>query len=264
MLKKCCVLIVVLVSVLGWQACEYEVLPGPVDCEENPVQIVLVSTTDSNCELMDGRVEVAASGGSGTYRYVLADGEPVESPVFEGLGASVYQVTAIDANNCSATIETTLKNSNGMNINFETTNSGGCSGSQGTLTVTAFDGTEPYQYRLNDGTYSSSHSFDGLSRGVYNLTVSDASGCQVTQPVRITSGISFAQSIKPIIENSCAINDCHNGSQFPDFRVFKNIHDNAARIKALTADRTMPQDGTLTQAEINMIACWVDDGALDN
>ena len=255
---------VVLINGLTWQACEYEVVPGPVDCNENPVALALVAVHDSNCALMDGSIEVVASGGTGNYHYVIAEGEVQESAVFEGLGAGVYEISVVDGNSCSATLETTVKNTNGMNVSFASTEAGGCSGSQGTVTVSAVDGAEPYLYRLGDGSFSANHSFTGLSRGVYNVTVSDASGCEVTQTIRIRSGISFSASIEPIIENNCAINDCHNGSQFPDFRVFKNIHDNAANIKALTADRTMPQDGTLTQAQINMIACWVDDGAPDN
>lgn len=264
MLKKFCVVTLLLINGATWQACEYEVVPGPVDCDENPVTLALVSVHDSNCALVDGTIEVEASGGTGTFHYAIGDGEVQESPVFEGLGAGVYQISAVDGNACSASLEATVKNSNGMNISFTTTEAGGCSGSQGTVSVSAVDGTEPYQYRLGDGNFSGDHTFSGLSRGVYNLTVSDASGCEVSQTVRIKSGISFSASIAPIIENNCAINDCHNGSQFPDFRVFKNIHDNAGNIKALTADRTMPQEGTLTQAQINMIACWVDDGAPDN
>ncbi len=256
--------IVILLSTSIWQACEYEVVPGPVDCSENPVLIELVSVTGSNCGAMDGTVEVVATGGSGNYRYVAGDGEPQASPILAGLAAGVYDITALDENNCSATLEASVQNLNGVNITFTATDAGGCSGSNGTISVSAFDGSEPYQYRLGEGTYSSSHTFSGLARGVYNLTVSDASGCEVTQAVRVRSGISFAQSIKPIVEKSCAINDCHNGSQYPDFRVFKNIHDNAKNIKELTGDGTMPQEGTLTQTEINMIACWVDDGALDN
>lgn len=263
-MRKRFILSVVLMNIFTWQACEYEVLPGPVDCEENPVTVALVSVTDSNCALVDGRVEVTASGGSGNYTFMIGDSDPQELPVFEGIGAGIYEITVLDKNTCSASIEVTVKNSNGMNVSFATTPAGGCDGANGTLTVTAFDGTEPYQYRIGDGSFSPNNNFTGLPRGVYNFTVSDASGCQVTQAVRIRSGISFATSIAPIIENSCAINDCHNGNQFPDFRVFKNIHDNAGQIKALTADGTMPQDGTITQAEINMIACWVDDGALDN
>lgn len=256
--------VVVLLSASTWLSCEYEVVPGPVDCSENPVIIELVSVTGSNCGAMDGSIEVVANGGSGKYRYVAGDGEPQESPVLTGLAAGHYEIIALDENNCSATLETSVQNINGVNISFTATDAGGCSGSNGTISVNAFDGTEPYQYRLGEGSYGSSHTFSGLARGTYNLVVSDASGCEVTQTVRVRSGISFAQSIAPIIERSCAINDCHNGSQFPDFRVFKNIHDSARDIKELTADGTMPQEGTLTQTEINMIACWVDDGALNN
>ena len=256
--------VIVFVIGLTWQSCEYEVIPGAVDCSENPVTIDLVSSTEANCALNDGSVEVVAAGGGGNYRFVLDDGEPQTSAVFGEVAAGVYQITALDQNNCSATMEVTVRNQNGMNINFVATEAGGCSGSNGTLTVNAFDGTGPYQYKLGDGSYSPNHTFTGLSRGEYDLTVTDATGCEVTQPVMIRSGISFAESIAPIIQRSCAINDCHNGSQFPDFRVFKNIHDNAGQIKALTGDRTMPQEGSLTQAEINMIACWVDDGAPAN
>jgi hypothetical protein len=256
--------VLVMLTGVSWQACEYEVVPGPVDCNEDPVTIELVSSTDSDCSLMDGAIEVMASGGSGEYLYRLGDGESQESPRFEGVGAGVYEVTAIDQNLCSATLKVTIHNAEGLNIAFTTTEAGGCSGADGTLVVTAFDGVEPYQYRLDDGAYSSNHEFTGLRRGVYNLTVSDATGCEVTQPVRIRSGVKFSESIAPIIANSCAINDCHNGSQFPDFRVFKNIKDNAHNIKELTRDGTMPQDGTLTQNEINLITCWVDDGAPEN
>ena len=262
MLKKCFVF-VLLLNVIAWQACEYEVVPADVNCEENPVAIAPVSADDSQCALKDGRVEVAATGGSGTYQYRLGEGVPQESPVFENLGAGLYEVTAMDENNCSATMEVTVLNSNGMNISFTTTDSG-CGASQGTITVDAFDGAEPYQFKLEGGSFSGNPTFSGLAQGEYDLTVSDAIGCEVTQTVKIRSGTSFDTSISSIMENSCAINDCHNGSQFPDFRVFKNIHDNAAQIKALTGDRSMPQDGTLTQTEIDMIACWVDDGALDN
>lgn len=255
---------VLLLNAIGWQSCEYEVVPAVVDCDEDPVTLTLVSAHNSNCALPDGRLEVLASGGSGSYKYILGDGEPQTSAVFEGLGAGLYEITAIDKNNCSSTIEATVINSNGVNISFVTTDAGGCNAAQGSLTVEAFDGTEPYQYKLDGGAVSSDPVFSGLSRGDHTLTVTDASGCQVIQTVKVRSGISFAASIAPIIEDNCTISGCHNGSQFPDLRVFKNIHDNAGRIKAVTGDRSMPQGRSLTQTEINMIACWVDDGALNN
>ena len=245
------------------QRCEYEKLRGPVDCEENPVTLKLVATTDADCALMDATIKVAASGGEPPYNFVIDGREPQPDSLFENLAAGVYQVSAVDINKCSATLEVTLKNSNGLNLSFETGNAG-CGGSNGRLTVNAVDGTAPYQFKLDNGNFSAVNSFDGLSSGEYTLTAKDASGCVVSQKMRVKSGISYSATVAGIIENNCAVYGCHSGSQFPDFRVFKNIHDNAAQIKKLTADRTMPQEGTLTQEQINQIACWVDDGALNN
>ena len=263
MLKRYFLVALVMGNFMTWQGCEYEVIPGPVDCEENPVFLEVESTEDSNCELSDGSIEVSASGGTGVYRFILGNEEPQESPAFEGLAAGVYEITVLDDNNCSATIEVTLRNTNGLNITFVTTEAG-CNTTNGTLTVTAFDGTAPYQFKIDDGSFSTTNTFAGMMPGEYDLVVNDASGCSVSQTVKIKSNVSYAISIAPIITAKCAVNDCHNGTQFPDFRSFKNIHENASQIKVLTGNRTMPEDGTLTQTEINTIACWVDDGALEN
>lgn len=251
-------------GIFVWQSCGSDKDPAPVDCSKDPVVLQLVSSTDSNCELSDGMIEVKASGGTGSYDFTLDGGSAQAGAIFNNLGAGTYTISAVDDNNCSASLDVTIRNTNGLNITLATTDAGGCGGADGTLTVTAFDGTEPYQYRLGSGTFTSSHEFEGLAAGTHRLTVTDASGCEVNQNVRIRSGVSFAATIKPIVEGNCAISSCHNGSQHPDFRVFKNIQDNAGQIKALTGDGTMPQEGSLTQNQINQIACWVDDGALNN
>lgn len=76
-------------------------------------------------------------------------------------------------------------------------------------------------------------------------------------------GTSFAMDIKPIIDNKCI--SCHNGTvQNPDLRTYQGIKNNAARVKELTASRVMPQTGSLTDEQIKLIGCWVDDGAPDN
>ena len=263
MLKKL-LLVATITSAVTWQACEYEVLPAELNCDENPVALALVAAEDANCAMADGRVEVTASGGGGTYQYKIGEGELQPSPVFEGLSAGLYVVTAIDKNNCEDTLEVTVLNQNGMNATFTATDAGGCKNTDGSVTINAFDGTEPYSYSMNGGTGSSNATFQGLARGEYQFLVSDASGCEVTQTIRIRSGISFKDSIKPIIDTNCVKSGCHNGTQFPDLRVYKNIHDNAGQVKALTANRSMPVNGSLSQAEIDMIGCWVDDGALDN
>lgn len=77
------------------------------------------------------------------------------------------------------------------------------------------------------------------------------------------SDISFVMDIKPIIDTKCIM--CHDGSQpIPDFRTYQVIKNNAAKVKELTAAKIMPQTGTLTDAQIKLIGCWVSNGAPDN
>ena|SRR5690554_3227885 len=76
-------------------------------------------------------------------------------------------------------------------------------------------------------------------------------------------GISFVMDIQPIITTKCIM--CHDGSQpIPDFRTYQVVKNNAAKVKELTASRVMPQTGSLTDAQIKLIGCWVDAGAPDN
>jgi gliding motility-associated-like protein len=58
----------------------------------------------------------------------------------------------------------------------------------GTITVTASGGTQPYSYSINGGTtYQPSNTFTGLTGGTYSVIVRDANSCTSTpQPVTLT------------------------------------------------------------------------------
>ena len=248
---------------MTWQGCGSEEGPEPVDCNNNPVQLTVVSSQNTNCDQSDGSIEVIATGGAGSYQYSLDGGAAQTSAIFNNIAAGVHEVTAKDANNCSAEIDVTIANEDGLNISFQTS-AAGCKQSDGSITVTATDGTEPYQFKLGSGSFTTNNTFSALSSGQHALVVTDASGCSINQSVTINTGVSFSTSVSPIISSKCAISTCHAGTQAPDFRTFKNIQDNAGQIKTLTGNGTMPQDGSLTQTEKDLIACWVDDGAPNN
>lgn len=73
---------------------------------------------------------------------------------------------------------------------------------------------------------------------------------------------SFANDIKPIIDSNCI--SCHNGTQFPDLRTYQGVSTNAGIVKIQVVNRTMPIGGSLTNDEIDLISCWVDNGAPNN
>tara|TARA_R110002012_G_scaffold222599_1_gene394455 strand:- start:7628 stop:8191 length:564 start_codon:yes stop_codon:yes gene_type:complete len=139
-----------------------------------------------------------------------------------------------------------------------------CGASAGVVEVEASGGFGDYRYQLDGGAFQASGIFGGVGPGKYIVGVVDSGGCTNTLDVQIYSGISFAASIKPIIEANCAISGCHDGSGNIDYNNFDNIKLNPSDIKSRTQSGDMPRNGTLTAAEIDMIACWVDDGALNN
>ena len=112
--------------------------------------------------------------------------------------------------------------------------------------------------------YQDSPFFEGLPSGEFSVWIGDGNECLIGIYLYIPTGVSFDETISPIINATCSTTSCHGGTQSPDFREFENILNNAAKIKELTQSGVEPREGSLTVAEINLIACWVDDGAPDN
>jgi hypothetical protein len=254
---------IIFITLLLSVGCADHKLPAPVNCSGDPVVLELISVVDSDCALKNGSVEVKASGGTGSYVFRLDGGEPQTASVFLNVGAGVHEVSATDDQDCAGIVQASVQNKDGLNITIQTTDAG-CKGSNGAVRIDAVNGVEPYQYKINESSYSTNNVFTGLSAGNHTVVIKDDTGCELTQPIKVRSGISYSSTIAPIISSNCAVTGCHNGSQFPDFRQFSNVQGNAAQIKTLTGNRTMPAEGSLTQAEIDMIACWVDDGAVAN
>ena len=79
-------------------------------------------------------------------------------------------------------------------------------------------------------------------------------------------GVSFSDTVEPIINTNCAIPGCHvAGSSRQNLTLFERVQGLAPEIKSRTQSGAMPPDGrVLSQRDIDLIACWVDSGAQDN
>ena len=63
----------------------------------------------------------------------------------------------------------------------------------------------------------------------------------------------------------CAKPLCHvSGTGRSDLSKVQNVQQLALQIKTKTQDRSMPFDEPMPANEIQLIACWVDDGARNN
>ena len=84
------------------------------------------------------------------------------------------------------------------------------------------------------------------------------------------SGISpkFTQNVKPIFNTVCSItNNCHGSGSTNTggpFVVYSQIFAQISNIRSAVLSGVMPQSGSLSQAQINDLICWIDSGAPNN
>lgn len=78
--------------------------------------------------------------------------------------------------------------------------------------------------------------------------------------------VSYATDVEPIISANCAIPSCHSNAQNPTLGSYADVSANAERVKIRVTEGTMPPPSSpdLTAEEIELIRCWVDQGAQDN
>lgn len=256
-MKKLPFLLLILLS-----ACTSDKLEEPLDCTQSDLSATS-SATGANCGANDGSVELQATGGEGPYEFSV-NGSSNSTGIFTGLASGNYSGVITDALGCTKTVALTISSLGGVNISSVAATDAGCNSSNGSVTITATDGTPPYTYKVGDGAVSSENVISGLSLGTYIVEVSDSNDCSSTQSVKITSGVSLANDIMPIISQNCAVSGCHNGSRSPNLSSSSAIITNAASIRSQTTSRNMPVGGSLSQTQIDMIACWVNDGSNNN
>ena len=130
-----------------------------------------------------------ATGGSGTG-YTYSDGGAYQaSPVFSGLTAGGYTITAQDGNGCvSAGVSVTISQPTALSLGLTETDATTYGGSDGKVTATFSGGMGTLQVKIDGGSYSaqtSSHDFTGLSAGSHTVYLQDANGCSTSQSISV-------------------------------------------------------------------------------
>ena len=84
------------------------------------------------------------------------------------------------------------------------------------------------------------------------------------------SGISpkYSVDVQPIFNTVCSVsNTCHGASSTNSggpFISYTLIFAKRSNIRTAVLSGVMPQTGSLTQAQINNLICWIDSGAPNN
>lgn len=136
-----------------------------------------------------GSITVSVSGGTpigGTsYNYTWSHDALLNNATATGLVAATYNVTATDANNCTATATYTVTQPLAITFALSTVTNVSCfGGSDGSIEVFPSGGTGPYNYQFNN--VPGPNPATGLTATTYAVQVTDANFCTATTTATIT------------------------------------------------------------------------------
>ena len=255
-------------SILMLTTCVYHDTVAPIDCTTSGLTIAFDSVTAAtSCSTPNGAIYVTATGDVAPLRFRV-DHVYCEGPEITGLTTGIYTVYVVDGNGCEAQLNNVNVPADGLVFTPTFGEDTECFDDNGKVTITVVEGKGPYVFNIDNGTFSEDSIFTGLSHGIHLVRARDVEGCEVDLQLSVPRGktsVSWTTDIKPLFTAYCATTGCHNGiSRTNDFRKIKSAQKFADDIKRLTQLRKMRFEGSLTQHQIDMIACWVDDGAPEN
>jgi hypothetical protein len=144
----------------------------------------------------DGSATAIATGGSAPYNYLWSTGAITAS--ITGLAAGTYSLTLTDENGCELT-GSVLLSDGGCSLELEITSSTNesCDGlGDGSISVVASGGTEPYSYIWSNS--DTTNTITGLSAGIYIVTATDDEGCTVVDTIEIGLDFYFELDVTPV------------------------------------------------------------------
>jgi gliding motility-associated-like protein len=163
----------------------------------NPQAVTLVTSfINVTCNGgTDGEATVTVTTGTPPFTYSWSTTPTQTSPTAVALAAGTYTVTVTDANGCQQTASVTLTQPPGVLLSFSKTDVT-CSGaSDGTATVTATGGLQPYTYAWNTSPSQGTPTATGLASGSWSVTVTDANGCATNGSVTVLGPPPFSVNV---------------------------------------------------------------------
>ncbi len=153
--------------------------------DPTPVTGTAVITPVSGVGNSDGTIDLTPSGGNPNYTYAWSNASNNED--LTGLAVGIYTVTITDANGCTGVESFEVPNACNLLVNIVTTTDLTCFGENtGSISISGFGGTEPYQAVWQPGNLNGL-TISNLAAGIYTPVISDADGCTAQgNPITLT------------------------------------------------------------------------------
>ncbi|MDB4754998.1 SprB repeat-containing protein, partial [bacterium] len=169
--------------------------------EPTPIQINPSFTNPSCFAATDGSASVVVSGGTTPYSYLWA-GIPNAS-TYSGLSSGLYNLDIVDANSCIQSLSYTLTNPAEITASVNVTNVSCFGQANGIASVLPANGAGNYSYQWDDSNNQISQTAFNLTAGIYEVTVTDGSGCAAIASTIITEPSALVAQINGFGDVTC-------------------------------------------------------------
>jgi gliding motility-associated-like protein len=162
----------------------------------SPILITGIGSTIA-CGATTGNINISVSGGGAPYVYAWSNG--ATSQDINGLAPGTYTVTVTDLFGCKIPKNYTVNTLTNLVATTTATNAACSTSPTGTVAVTATGGQSPYTYKWNYNGQTT-QSLSNLPAGLYTVTVTDATNCEVVASATVgqLSSLSVSANISPI------------------------------------------------------------------
>ncbi len=162
------------------------------------------NVTQATCGDCNGQIILATTGGDGgpyTYSWVPSVST---NDTATGLCPGIFSVTITDGAGCQSVEVIPVSNQNGPVITASATDAscdGSCDGTGLVSTITG--GTPPYSIQWDDPSAQTDSLATGLCAGIYNVTVTDANGCEATAQIVVDDPDPISLSLQLVEDATC-------------------------------------------------------------
>ncbi len=177
-----------------------------IDLNLNVPVIINIETTFASCNEDNGGLSFEIEAGEPPFEVSLDGGPFSNSTTFTDLAAGTYPIEVIGANGCSASAIINVGSFNTPEIAELLVVSTSCGEDNGRISFTANGGQQPYVFRLG-GNEITTTTINNLGAGTYDLEVSDASGCTVTEVIDIASSTAVSIDEVMVQNTSCGLDN---------------------------------------------------------
>ncbi len=162
-----------------------------------------VTTVDESCTPgNDGSASAVITGGTPPYTYDWGAGNTSANNV-NGLSGGAYNLTVVDSNGCQTIEPYFIFNTSSFTSNVLVTDASCNGGMDGEIQITLNGAVPLITYQWAGGLPASPNQ-TGLIEGNYFVTITDGTGCSITEAIRVNEDSPITVDSIPTNDESCS------------------------------------------------------------